>query len=142
MASSIEPSPAASAGLLGAFGEIARRIERSLGERPEGAPVRMFVAGGTAVHFYTGARPTQHVDAVFSHRLLLPDDLDVVYVDEAGQTRLVYFDRQYNDSFGLLHEDANHESVPVDRHDAALEARRQAVLKDRPDHRPRPRRPA
>jgi hypothetical protein len=73
----------------------------------------MYLAGGAAVHFYTGARTTGDVDAVFSKRLLLPDDLDVNYVDAKGQARLLYFDRQYNDTLGLMHEDAQDDSVPV-----------------------------
>ena len=107
------PSEQADPHLLAAFSEIAERIARSL-SLPEGAPpIRMFVAGGVAVHYYTGVRPTRDVDAVFSHRMLLPADLDVNYVDAAGAPRLLYFDRQYNDTFGLLHEDANDDSVSI-----------------------------
>lgn len=99
--------------MLAAFSEIAERIARSL-SLPQGAPpIRMFVAGGVAVHYYTGVRPTRDVDAVFSRRMLLPADLDVNYLDETGTPRLLYFDRQYNDTFGLLHEDANDDSISI-----------------------------
>lgn len=107
------PSEHADPHLLAAFSEIAERIARSLSLPEGGPPVRMFVAGGIAVHYYTGVRPTRDVDAVFSHRLLLPADLDVNYIDAMGTPRLLYFDRQYNDTFGLLHEDANEDSVPI-----------------------------
>lgn len=108
-----QPSEHADPRLLAAFSEIAERIARSL-SLPEGSPpIRMFVAGGLAVHYYTGVRPTRDVDAAFSHKMLLPADLDVNYVDAIGTPRLLYFDRQYNDTFGLLHEDANDDSVSI-----------------------------
>jgi hypothetical protein len=73
----------------------------------------MFVAGGAALHFHTGERVSVDVDAVFSRRLALPDDLDVTYRDVDGSTRLLYFDRQYNDTLGLMHEDAQEDSLPL-----------------------------
>lgn len=73
----------------------------------------MYVAGGAALHFYTGARISEDIDAVFSRRVALPDDLEVSYRDADGRARLLYFDRQYNDTFGLLHESAHDDSVPL-----------------------------
>jgi hypothetical protein len=43
----------------------------------------------------------------------LPDDLEVAYRDADGKARLLYFGRQYNDTFGLLHEAAHEDSVPL-----------------------------
>ena len=106
----VEPvhlSAAADPRFVKAFAEIAARIAAALAPAARAQlPVKMYLAGGAAVHFYTGARTTGDVDAVFSKRLLLPDDLDVNYVDSKGQARLLYFDRQYNDTLGLMHEDA------------------------------------
>lgn len=100
------PLGKASPQYLEAFSTIVERIERSL--KASGAklaePVRMFVAGGAALHFYTGARISEDIDATFSRRLLLPQDLEVAYTDTDGTARLLYFDRQYNDTFGLIHE--------------------------------------
>ncbi|HSD53046.1 MAG TPA: DUF6036 family nucleotidyltransferase [Burkholderiales bacterium] len=76
-------------------------------------PVAMYVAGGAALHFYTGARISEDIDAVFSHRVALPDDLEVAYLDADGQARLLYFDRQYNDTFGLVHAAAHDDSLPL-----------------------------
>jgi hypothetical protein len=101
---------------LAAFREILSRIERTL--KASGAklaePVKMYVAGGAALHFYTGARISEDIDASFSRKVLLPPDLEVTYRDVDGTTRLLYFDRQYNDTFGLLHESADNESLPLD----------------------------
>lgn len=97
-----------------AFRELAARIAASLKDVPRRAlPIRMYVAGGAALHFHTGERVSVDVDAVFSRRIALPDGLDVAYRDEDGAARLLYFDRQYNDALGLLHEDAHDDSIPL-----------------------------
>lgn len=97
-----------------AFRELAARIAGALKDLPAAArPVRMFVAGGAAVHFYTGERVSVDVDAVFSRRVALPEGLDVSWRDEDGAARLLYFDRQYNDTLGLLHGDAHADSTPL-----------------------------
>jgi Nucleotidyltransferase of unknown function (DUF6036) len=99
---------------VAAFREIIARIRRSLTQLPPRArPVRMYVAGGAALHFYTGERVSRDVDATFSHRIALPENLEVAYRDADGAARVLYFDRQYNDSFGLLHQDAYEDSVPL-----------------------------
>jgi hypothetical protein len=65
------------------------------------------------LHFYTGERTSKDIDAAFSHRIVLPDDLEVAYRDADGAGRLLYFDRQYNDSFALMHEDSREDSIPL-----------------------------
>ncbi|MBV6415850.1 MAG: hypothetical protein CMLOHMNK_00372 [Steroidobacteraceae bacterium] len=94
-----------------AFVEIAGRISASLEKLPRKAlPIQMYVAGGAALHFYTGERVSQDVDAAFSKRIALPDNLDVAYRDADGAARLLYLDRQYNDTLALIHEDAYSDS--------------------------------
>ncbi len=110
------PNPAVGANFLDAFTTMVGRIEDSIkasGNRKLALPVRMYVAGGVASHFYTARRMTDDVDATFSHRMLLPEDLDISYRDADGKARLLYFDRQYNDTFGLLHEDVHKDSIPL-----------------------------
>jgi hypothetical protein len=67
----------------------------------------MFLAGGAAMHFYTGSRMTDDIDAVFDRKILLPADSTVLYRDAQGKARSVYFDMNYNESYALLHEDAH-----------------------------------
>lgn len=99
---------------VAAFGEIVSRISAALaGMPPRSLPVRMYVAGGAALHLYTGERVSRDIDAAFSHRVALPDNLEVAYRDCDGAARLLYFDRQYNETLGLLHEDAHDDSVPL-----------------------------
>jgi len=74
----VKPAASAHPGFVAAFTELARRIASTLTNVPEESrPIRMFVAGGAAMHLYTGVRTSQDVDASFSHRLVLPGDLQV-----------------------------------------------------------------
>ncbi len=73
----------------------------------------MYVAGGAALHFHTGGRVSADVDATFSRLIALPDGLDIAWRDDDGSARLLYFDRQYNDTFGLMHEDAYADSIAL-----------------------------
>lgn len=110
----MQPEPWTRREYVAAFGEIALRIAASLANLPAGIlPIHMYVAGGAALHFHTGERVSADIDAVFSHRIALPAGLDIAYRDEDGAARLLYFDRQYNDSLGLMHEDAHQDSVPL-----------------------------
>jgi hypothetical protein len=99
---------------LAAFTELAARIAEPLKTLPKRVlPIKMYVAGGAALHFYTGERTSKDIDASFSRRIVLPDDLEVSYRDPDGAARLLYFDRQDNDTFALMHEDAHQDSVPL-----------------------------
>jgi hypothetical protein len=110
----VRPEPYTRREYVAAFRELAARIAASLKDVPPRAlPIRMYVAGGAALHFHTGERVSVDVDAVFSRRIALPDGLEVAYRDEDGSARLLYFDRQYNDTLGLMHEDAQDDSIPL-----------------------------
>ena len=99
---------------VAAFSEIAGRIAAPLADLPKRVlPIRMYVAGGAALHFYTGERTSMDIDASFSRRIVLPENLEVSYRDADGGARLLYFDRQYNDTFALMHENAQEDSVPL-----------------------------
>lgn len=91
---------------VAAFRTLVTRLTRSAGGT-EQAPLTMVLAGGAAMHFYTGARMTDDIDAVFDRKILLSQDATVIYRDAEGTARSVYFDANYNASFALLHEDAH-----------------------------------
>jgi hypothetical protein len=100
---------------LNAFAEIVSRIQQALkGSRPDVFPIRMYVAGGAALHLLTGARVSADVDAVFSKRVLFNEEIEVSYRDPDGRARLLYLDRSYNGTLGLLHQDARDDSRPID----------------------------
>ncbi len=93
-----------------AFRTLIQRLLRSA-KAGSKEPIEMYLAGGAAMHFYTGARMTDDVDAVFDRKLLVPPDLAVIYRDAEGKARSVYFDVNYNESYALLHEDAHLDAV-------------------------------
>ena len=89
------------------------RIAEALGTT-RGKPVRIYVAGGAALHLYTGARYSRDVDArIDLPRVALPAGLQVVYEGPDGLPRTLYFDTAYNESYALLHEDVHADSVPI-----------------------------
>ena len=99
---------------VAAFRLIVSRIAAPLAELPSKMlPIKMFVAGGAALHFYTGERVSRDIDAAFSHKLALPERLEVAYRDADGAARILYFDYQYGDTLSLMHEDAHEDSAPL-----------------------------
>lgn len=97
-----------------AFRELVQRIAEPLASMPKRVlPIQMYVAGGAAMHFYTGERISLDIDAAFSHRIALPENLEVAYRDTDGAARMLYLDRNYSDTLALLHEDAYDDSVAL-----------------------------
>ena len=110
----MKPAKGARKEYLRAFEQIVSRIAQSVkGARTSVFPIRMYVAGGAALYLVTGARVSEDIDAVFSKRLVLNEDIQVSYRDADGRARLLYLDRNYNDTLGLLHENAYKDSRPV-----------------------------
>ena len=94
-------------GLQGLF----QQLEQQLGVT---RPLAVWLAGGMAVHLYTGSRVTSDVDAEFGARVLLPNDLAVEVTLEDGTRQLVYLDTNYNSTFALMHEDYQDDAIAVD----------------------------
>ena len=61
-----------------------------------------------------GARGSYEGDGGFSKRVLLNEEIEVSYRDADGRARLLYLDRNYNDTLGLRHEDAHKDARPID----------------------------
>lgn len=76
-------------------------------------PLTMYLAGGMAAHLYTALRPTVDVDAEFSRRILIPNDLMIEIEEGPDAGQLLYFDTNYNPAFALMHEDYQADSIPV-----------------------------
>ena len=90
-----------------------RRLESGL-EGYKGPPVPVYVAGGAAVHLYTGSRYSRDVDArIGLEKVVLPADLKVSYKGPDGLPKILYFDTAYNESFALLHEDVHEDSIAI-----------------------------
>ena len=97
-----------------AFNKVIARVQDHLkGARPDALPVRMYVAGGAALNLLTGERVTEDIDATFSRKVLFSEEIEVSYRDPDGRARLMYLDRNYNDTLGLLHDGAYDDSRPI-----------------------------
>ena len=99
---------------LKAFATIMARIDVALGATRRGGPIAVIVAGGSAVYLYTGARFSKDIDAEIKARFLPPDNLEASYRGKDGHTEVIYFDRQYNSGYALMHEDADDAAYPIE----------------------------
>lgn len=105
----LQPDPA----WLQAFTTLMSRIDAALGPAKPKKPVIICIAGGAAMHFYTGERYSRDIDAkIFARVMIDPQELQVAYQGHDGRARLLYFDTQ-NDSFALLHQAAYDDARPV-----------------------------
>ena len=75
--------------------------------------MKVWIAGGMAVNLYTGVRTTDDIDAEFSGRVFIPNDIDVEVI-EGNSSRRIWFDYNYNPMFALLHEDYRADAIPLD----------------------------
>ena len=111
----MKPARGVSAAYLEAFAGIVKQVVAKLAKHDaRNLPLRMYVAGGAALYMIAGERVSEDIDATFSRRLLLGDkDIEIAYRDADGSARLLYLDRSYNDTVGLMHEDAYADSLPL-----------------------------
>jgi len=94
-------------GLRDLFKQLEKRLSLS-------RPLTVYLAGGMAVHLYTANRVTADVDAEFSGRIIIPNDLMVEITLEDGSPQVIYLDTNYNSTFALMHEDYQDDAIPVD----------------------------
>jgi hypothetical protein len=76
-------------------------------------PMQVWIAGGMAVNLYTGIRPTDDIDAEFSRRVVIPNDIMVNVSLEGRATDRIWFDHNYNPMFALMHEDYQVDAIPL-----------------------------
>lgn len=109
----MRPDRRAQPGYLEAFARVAGKIASRLkGVDPKLLPIKLYVAGGAALHLHTGSRVSIDIDGVFSRRVVIDDDLETSYRDADGRVRVLYYERNYNDS--LMHDHAQADSGRVD----------------------------
>ena len=97
-----------------AFATIMSRIQNAVAGTDRVRPVVVCVAGGAALHLYTGTRVSKDIDAKVMARFLPPENLEVAYKGDDGHARVLYFDTQYNDSYALLHQDAYRDAIQIE----------------------------
>lgn len=99
--------------LAGALRDVLQQLEQRV---TFAGPVTVYLAGGMAVHLYTGVRVTTDIDAEFAVARFIPPPVGTDVVLEDGQRKHVYLDTNYNASFALLHEDYDVDAVPAGMH--------------------------
>jgi hypothetical protein len=111
---SISPSAAIARHLATPLAQALRALFVKLDHTvPTTRPIKAYVAGGIAVHLYTGARVTHDVDAEFdAARLYLPETSVPIGDAAAGDT--LFLDLNYNPAFALLHADHQEAALPLD----------------------------
>ena len=95
------------------FIEAVYQIFESIDKSLPDCDIKAVIAGGVATHIYTNMRVSDDIDVVFSHRILVPQDLIVHYKDENNTDKTVYFDYNYNDSYALMHPDYMDNAVKI-----------------------------
>jgi hypothetical protein len=81
---------------------------------PVVSELKFIVAGGMAVHIYTGDRITYDVDAEFHHKLLIPENIMVNFSFDGKKFNKLYFNYRYTTTLSLMHPDYIENSVPLD----------------------------
>ena len=89
------------------MGEIAKEIPDSHKQ----TPVKAYLTGGGAVHYYCNSRVSDDVDLIMQYTVKIPEDLFVVWLNEEGTLEQVHYDHTYNSTFGLLHENYEDRAV-------------------------------
>lgn len=89
------------------MGEIAKQIP----DAHKQTPVKSYLTGGGAVHYYCNSRVSDDVDLIIQYAVKIPEDLFVVWLNNEDTLEQVHYDHTYNSTFGLLHEDYEDRAV-------------------------------
>ena len=100
--------------LNSSYGKALREVLQRIEDNKAALPITMVIAGGIALYLHTRERVSEDIAATFSRRVLLGSDIEVAYRDPDGRAALLYLDRNYNDTLGLMHEDANDDAMRID----------------------------
>ena len=91
--------------------EMMQEIAKAIPDSHKQTPVKAYLAGGGAVHYYCNSRVSDDVDLIMQYTVKIPEDLFVVWLNEEGTLEQVHYDYTYNSTFGLLHEDYEDRAV-------------------------------
>jgi len=85
--------------------EMMEEIAKAIPDSHKQTPVKAYLTGGGAVHYYCNSRVSDDVDLIMQYTVKIPEDLFVVWLNDEGTLEQVHYDYTYNSTFGLLHED-------------------------------------
>ena len=85
--------------------EMMEEIAKAIPDSHKQTPVKAYLTGGAAVHYYCNSRVSDDVDLIMQYTVKIPEDLFVVWLNKEDTLEQVHYDHTYNSTFGLLHED-------------------------------------
>ncbi len=91
--------------------EMMAEIAKQIPDSHKQTPVKAYLTGGGAVHYYCNSRVSDDVDLIMQYTVKIPEDLFVVWQNDEGTLEQVHYDYTYNSTFGLLHEDYEDRAV-------------------------------
>ncbi len=101
--------------------EMMQEIAKAIPDSHKKKPVKAYLTGGGAVHYYCNSRVSDDVDLIMQYAVKIPEDLFVVWLNEKGTLEQVHYDHTYNSTFGLLHEDYEDRAVHMITIDSKFE---------------------
>ena len=84
--------------------QMMEEIAKHIPDSHKQTPVKAYLTGGGAVHYYSNKRVSDDIDLIMQYVVKIPDDLFVTWINEDGMIEEVHYDYTYNSTFGLLHE--------------------------------------
>jgi hypothetical protein len=91
--------------------EMMEQIAKEIPDSHKQMPVKAYLTGGGAVHYYCNSRVSDDIDLIMQFSVNIPENLFVVWMNEEGMLEQVHYDHTYNSTFGLLHEDYEDRAV-------------------------------
>ena len=91
--------------------EMMQEIAKAIPDSHKKTPVKAYLTGGGAVHYYCNSRVSDDIDLIMQYTVKIPEDLFVVWLNDEGTLEQVHYDHTYNSTFGLLHEDYEDRAV-------------------------------
>ena len=108
------PAGLLASGLIDHLSQLSRRLG------PLSEPIHAWLAGGFAVHFHTGYRISDGVDIKWSHKFLIPPDMQTFEMDAPGSAAgvgIVVMDGSFTDVMGSFPPEWEERSREVHRFD-------------------------
>jgi hypothetical protein len=94
-----------------AIREMMQQIAKEIPDSHKQMPVRAYLTGGGAVHYYCNSRVSDDIDLIMQFSVKIPENLFVIWMNKEGMLEQVHYDHTYNSTFGLLHEDYEDRAV-------------------------------
>lgn len=72
--------------------EMMAEIAKQIPDSHKRTPVKAYLTGGGAVHYYCNSRVSDDVDLIMQFSVKIPEDLFVVWLNEEGSLEQVHYD--------------------------------------------------